>query len=97
MIVRGLKVIEDCKRIHADSAGPLDAWVDDASAAQWTKMQDIKNRFPQAKVINASRVVFKIKGNSYRLVAAINFPARIVLVRFVGTHAEYDRIDVETI
>ena len=62
MLVRGLEVIENCQRTHADSAGPLDAWANEVSAAEWTMMQDIKARFPQAKVINASRVVFKIKG-----------------------------------
>ena len=92
-----MKIIERCKRTHADSAGPLDSWIDEANVAQWTRMQDIKIRFPQAKVINANRVVFKIKGNSYRLVAAVNSPDLIVLVRFAGTHAEYDKINVETV
>jgi len=60
-------------------------------------MSDIKARYPHASVVDAERVVFNIGGNKYRLVVKVYFPARAVYVKFVGTHAEYDRLDVGTL
>ncbi len=57
-------------------------------------MADIKSRYAHASVIDAERVVFNIGGNKYRLVAKLHFPARTAYIKFVGTHAAYDRIDV---
>ncbi len=96
MVIRGQNIIEDCQCRHADSSGALGAWLKEVSQAQWAMMQDVKERFP-IKAINARRVVFKIKGNSYRIVAVVDFRCSIVVVRFAGTHAEYDKINAETI
>ena len=96
MVVRGQNIIEDCQHRHAESSGALSAWLKEVTQAQWTMMQDIKERF-SVKVINARRVVFKIKGNSYRIVAVVDFRCRIAVVRFAGTHAEYDKINAETV
>jgi mRNA interferase HigB len=57
----------------------------------------IKRRYPNASIPSGNRVVFNIGGNKYRLVVRINYPYRVVYVRFVGTHAEYDRIDAESV
>ena len=57
----------------------------------------MKEKYRSASIVGANRVVFNIKGNDYRLVVMISYPARIVYVRFVGTHAEYDAIDVEEV
>lgn len=76
---------------------PLKAWFHEAQAATWRHSADIKAHYGSASIINAERVVFNIGGNKYRLVARINFASQTVFVRFVGTHREYDRIDVETI
>jgi len=58
---------------------------------------DVKQRYGDASILKGSRVVFNIAGNKYRLVARINYPYRVVYVRFIGTHAEYDQIAAETI
>jgi mRNA interferase HigB len=76
---------------------PLSAWYADASKADWNMPSAIKARYATASILRNSRVVFNIAGNKYRLVVRINYPYRIVYVRFVGTHAEYDRIDAETV
>jgi mRNA interferase HigB len=75
----------------------LSAWYADASKADWETPAAIKLRYASASILRNSRVVFNIAGNKYRLVVRINYPYRIVYVRFVGTHAAYDRIDAETV
>lgn len=81
---------------HPDAEGPLRAWYAEANAAEWTKPQDLKDRFPSADFIG-DRVVFNIKGNTYRLIVAVYFPGRIMFIKFIGTHAEYDEIDAVTV
>lgn len=75
----------------------LKAWFHEAQVAEWRNSADIKAHYGSASIINAERVVFNIGGNKYRLVVRINYGSRTVFVRFIGTHREYDRIDVETI
>ena len=75
----------------------LEAWHREARRATWTSPQEIKRRYATASVLKGGRVVFNICGNRYRLVVRINFGQQIAYVRFVGTHAEYDAIDAETV
>ena len=75
----------------------LDAWFDEASKASWKSTADVKRRYATASVISAERIVFNIKGNDYRLVAAVHYNRRMMFIRFIGTHREYDKIDAETI
>jgi mRNA interferase HigB len=76
---------------------PLSAWYADVSKADWSSPAAIKRRYASASILRNSRVVFNIAGNRYRLVVRINYAYRVVYVRFVGTHADYDRIDAETV
>jgi len=82
---------------HADSEQALRAWYAEAKSADWQGPADVKARFPSASFLAGNRVIFNIKGNQYRLVVAIRYDLGIVFIRFVGTHAEYDRIDAETV
>ena len=66
-----------------------------AKAADWQSPHDVKAMFGSASVVGDNRVVFNIAGNKYRLVVKFNYPYRVAYVRFIGTHAEYDGIDVE--
>ena len=66
-------------------------------SANWSKMQDIVDAYPSAKALNAERVVFRIKGNDYRAIVAFDFRRRGAFVKFVGTHAEYDKVDAESV
>lgn len=81
----------------ADSRGPLGAWHDEACAASWKTPQDIKNLYASASFVGSNRVVFNIGGNKYRLVVEVQYAAGIVWVKFVGTHAQYDKIDAATV
>lgn len=80
-------------RRHSDAEGPLLAWYHEAEKTGWEGPAEIKARYRNASFLRDNRVVFNVKGNTYRLVVRINYPHGIVYVRFVGTHAEYDKID----
>ncbi|MEY4581796.1 MAG: hypothetical protein RL701_6499 [Pseudomonadota bacterium] len=82
---------------HSDARQPLYAWFAELEKANWTGPEDIKQRYPSASIINKERVVFNIKGNTYRVVVAVKFEFHIVYIRFIGTHAGYDKIDAATI
>ena len=81
---------------YPDAFTPLDNWYRIAKAAKWLHLEQVKQSFPKAEAVG-NFTVFNIKGNHYRLVVRINYPARIVYVRFIGTHAEYDAIDVKEV
>lgn len=91
------KTLREFWERHPDAEQPLRAWYDDARNAEWKTPSDIKAVYRNAGIVGNNRVVFNIKGNDYRLVAAINYTVGVVYIRFVGTHGEYDRIDVTTI
>jgi len=82
---------------YSDSEDALKAWFSEAENSQWENPSDIKNKYPHASILSDNRVVFNIKGNTYRLVVKINYDYGQVFIRFVGTHAEYDKIDATTI
>ena len=75
----------------------LDAWFAEARKAEWRSSADVKRLYASASIVSADRIVFNIKGNDYRLVAAVQYQAGVLVIRFFGSHAEYDRIDAETI
>jgi mRNA interferase HigB len=76
---------------------PLLAWYREVEKEDWDGPAKVKEKYRSASVIKGSRVVFNIKGNDYRLVVKINYPYRMIYIRFVGTHAEYDEINVEEV
>ena len=77
--------------------GALDAWFHEVRQAEWRKAADVKEHYRTASIVGADRVVFNIKGNDYRLVKAIDYRRGIVFVIWVGSHREYDKIDVRTV
>lgn len=87
----GLVKLDDFKRAHADARGPLDAWRVEVEHAKWAGPQDIKNRYPSASFLAENRVIFNVKGNTYRLVVKARYQNGLVLIEWVGTHAEYDK------
>jgi mRNA interferase HigB len=75
----------------------LEAWFYEAKNARWKSTADIKRAYATASIVSAERVVFNIKGNSYRLVVAIDFEKGIVWIKWIGTHKDYDHIDVRKV
>lgn len=82
---------------HGDSEQPLRAWYRIAKHAVWKTPNDIKRQFRSASIVGNNRVVFNIAGNKYRLVVSINYDYRIIYVRFIGTHKQYDRIKAKEV
>ena len=82
---------------HPSAKGPLIACYDHAKAAQWRTPRDIKDDFRSADFVGDNRVIFDIGGNNYRLVVRVSYTFKQILVKFVGTHADYDKIDPETV
>jgi mRNA interferase HigB len=76
---------------HSDAASAVDNWFQEALAASWRTPADIKARYVSASFLPNNRVVFNLKGNKYRLDTQIAYRTQIVLVKRIGTHAEYDR------
>lgn len=82
---------------HPPAEEPLLAWYREVERADWDTPAKVKAMYRNASIVGDNRVVFNIKGNTYRLVVKINYPYRVVYIRFVGTHAEYDAVDVEEV
>ncbi len=91
------KALREFWQVHPDAEEPLLAWYREVAQEDWDTPARIKEKYKSASIVGGNRVVFNIKGNNYRLVVRINYRYRVVYIRFVGTHAEYDRIDVEEV
>ena len=103
MVVIGTDVVEQYLTTRAGHRGmtaarkQYEAWRAIAEAAQWTQPADVKRSHPKASILKSGRVVFNIKANDFRLICAVDYRAGIVMIRFFGSHAEYDQVDVETV
>lgn len=86
----------DAKQRRAVKA-QLDAWYAEAAKAEWKNSAELKGQYRSASIISAERVVFNIKGNEYRLVVAISYHFQVLLIKWLGTHKEYNGIDVEKV
>ncbi len=82
---------------HPDSEQSLKTWYDTAMSSNWKAPIDVKQSYANASILKDSRIVFNIKGNSYRLVAKFNFEKQWIFIKFIGAHSEYDKIDANTI
>ena len=91
------KMLREFWERHPTVKGSLVAWFREVKQEDWDTPAKVKARYRSASIVGGNRVVFNIKGNDYRLVAKINYRYRMVYVRFVGTHAEYDAINVEEV
>jgi mRNA interferase HigB len=91
------KTLKDFWDRHPDAQQSLQAWYDDTRHEEWKSPAEIKNTYRNASFIANNRVVFNIKGNRYRLIAAIQYQHGIVYIRFVGNHKEYETIDAAAI
>ena len=82
---------------HAETRASLIHWLNVTKAAEWHSVQDVQAAFSKAKAFNGERVRFEVAGGDYRLIVAFDFRRGIAFVKFVGSHAEYDRIDALTV
>jgi len=97
MLIANQQILQDFANMHAGSASVINKWMTKVKAANWSSHADLKKDFPSADYIANGRYVFNIGGNKYRLVAVVLFIGNVMTLRFIGTHAEYDKIDCATI
>ena len=83
--------------IHPEARSGLESWFADVKSSNWEKPSDIKEIYRNASFIEHNRVIFNIRGNQYRLIVVVQYSFKIVFIRFVGTHEEYDEIDAKSI
>ncbi len=91
------RILREFWEKHPDAAIALQTWFHDVERATWSGPADIKALYHNASFVTNNRVIFNVKGNRYRLVALVVYQHAVIYIRFVGTHQEYDRIDVTTI
>lgn len=97
---RTLRAYVEQRAGHGDQQAlkaALDAWFNAVQHATWSSSADVKRLYATASIISADRVVFNVKGNSYRWVVAVDFEKHILWIKWIGTHAEYDQIDVREV
>ena len=82
---------------HKETKNQLEAWYHEVKNAKWNNPQEVKEKYGSASIIGDNRVVFNIKGNKHRLVTHINYEMKVVNIKFLGTHKEYDKINAEEI
>ena len=92
-----LKAFLDTRPVPADAREPVMAWYRQAKASDWASPADIKRDVRSVSILKDGRAVFNIAGNKYRIVVWINYPYRVVYIRFIGTHRRYDAIDAQSI
>jgi mRNA interferase HigB len=91
--IDSLKGSKDQKAVKS----ALDSWFEEVRQADWKSPADVVKAYANASIVGSDRVIFNIKGNDYRLVIAIHYRLRIVFIKWLGSHAEYDKIDVKTV
>ncbi len=92
MRVIAKKILRDFWAKHSDCEQQLKSWYKEAEDAIWKSPNQIKREYPFANILEDNRIVFNIKGNKYRLLVRINYNYQMVWIRFIGTHAQYDKI-----
>lgn len=97
MQVVSRRTLTDFWEKHPKAEAPLSNWFVAAKAAEWKSPQDVRNDFNSVDFVGDNRVIFNIGGNNYRLITHVSYTYKSLLIKFVGTHAEYDRLDPETI
>ena len=91
MRIVGRRILDKFKQHHADARSHVDAWVAEVEDAEWDTPNDIKGRFASASFLPKNRVVFNLKGNKYRLDVKVTYKTKVVLIKRIGTHAEYNK------
>ena len=87
------KTLRDFWSKHNDCEEQLKSWYNETSKTIWKNPNELKKDYPSASILENNRIVFNIKGNNYRLIVKINYEYQIMWIRFIGTHADYDKID----
>jgi len=93
MLLIGKGLLVDFKRKHSDSRERLEEWISDVEESRWNGPEDVKSRYSSASFLKRNVVIFNIGGNKYRIIVVVEYQGGVVKVKWVGTHAEYDKIN----
>ena len=91
------RTLRDFWTTHPDCELQLKSWYRETERSNWISINELKKEYPSASILNNNRIVFNIKGNDYRLIVKFNFEFQLCWIRFIGTHAEYDKINANEI
>ncbi len=97
MRVIAKKTLREFWEVHSECEQYLKSWYQEAEKGDWRNLNTLKLEYPSASILENNRVCFNIKGNKYRLIVKINFAYQIMWIRFIGTHAEFNKIDANKI
>lgn len=97
MRVIAKKMLREFWEIHSDCEQQLKSWYQETEKGRWRNVYELKEDYPVASILRNNRICFNIKGNKYRLIVRINFDYQMIWIRFIGTHAEYDKINADKI
>ena len=97
MRVISKKILRDFWEMHSDCEQQLKSWFREACKSEWENPNQLKKEYTSASILEENRVVFNIKGNNYRLIVKISYEYQMIWIRFIGTHAEYDKINANEI
>jgi mRNA interferase HigB len=97
MVIISKTILNQFGQQHPDAADALNDWYDKTLAANWASLADVRQTFNHVDYVGENRCVFNVKGNHYRIVALVFFSVRTVYIKFIGTHAEHDKVDVVTV
>ncbi|SHJ79310.1 mRNA interferase HigB [Hymenobacter daecheongensis DSM 21074] len=97
MVILTERTLREFGEKHADAKEALKVWYAQVEYAEWATWSDVKASYPSADYVGNDRYVFNIRGNRYRLIARIHFNIRTVYIRFIGTHAAYDKVNASTV
>jgi mRNA interferase HigB len=89
------ETLVDFYSVHKETKSQLEAWYYEVKNSNWRNPIDVKEKYGTASIVGGNKVVFNIKGNKYRLVTKINYQMKTVYIKFIGTHKDYDKINVE--
>ena len=91
------KILREFWERHSDCEHQLKSWYQEVDKGTWKSLNELKLEYPSASILNDQKIVFNIKGNHYRLIVKLNYDYQMIWIRFIGTHAEYDKIDANEI
>ncbi|MBK8550673.1 MAG: type II toxin-antitoxin system HigB family toxin [Ignavibacteria bacterium] len=91
------RTLREFWKLHSDAEQPLRSWYDISRKEIWNNFNEIKSLFRNASIVGNDKVVFNIKGNDYRLVVKVDFNWKVLFIKFIGTHHDYDKLNVKNL
>lgn len=92
MMLLGKEVLDQFVKKHTHAKKKIEVWISDVESSEWDTPQGVKNRYSSASFLADNQIIFNIKGNAFRLRVVVHYEKKLVIVKWIGTHAEYDKL-----